>query len=282
MGLPRRTRVTIGADGGGARRREICLPRPVVVLLVGVMVATWVVAGLLAAGVVRGRSQEARIAHLERELADARLEALAARALQAELDQTRELQDDLLRMLGLTRASAGADAAADLICDLPPGVVPDPLAAMSPAEDGAAGALPTTGNGEPGDPPSRWPVAGVIVRGFARGDPARGVEGHPGVDIAGTEGARVVAAAAGDVDFVGEDEVLGKYVEIRHGLDWLTIYAHCESIKVGPGHRVRAGEQVAKLGRTGQAPAPQLHFQVWHHGVAVDPRQYISGEPAPR
>jgi len=272
--------VTIGADGDG-RRRELCLPRPVALLLVGVMLVTWVVAALLAAGVVRGRNHEARIVELERELAAARVEALAAQALRDELDRTRALQDDLLKMLGLTRATAGADAEADSVCDLPLGVVA--ADAPPPNESAAADAAdPPAGEIEPGAPPSRWPAVGVIVRGFDPGDPARGREGYPGVDIAGTEGAKVVAAAAGDVDFVGEDEVLGKYVEIRHGLDWVTIYANCQSIKVGPGHRVRAGEQVAKMGRTGQAPAPQLHFQVWRHGVAVDPRQYISGEPAPR
>lgn len=282
MGIPRRIRVTIGADGGGgARRREFCVPRPVALLLVGVLLVTWVVAALLAAGVVRGRSHQARIAELESDLAAARVEALAARALRDELGRTRALQNDLLEMLGLTRATAGADAEADSICDLPFGVVPAEAtpAAEAPEADPVD---PVVGEAEAGAPPSRWPAVGVIVRGFERGDPARGREGYPGVDIAGTEGAKVVAAAAGDVDFVGEDDLLGKYVEIRHGLDWVTIYANCASIKVGPGHRVRAGEQVAKMGSTGQATGPQLHFQVWRHGVAVDPRQYISGEPAPR
>jgi murein DD-endopeptidase MepM/ murein hydrolase activator NlpD len=92
----------------------------------------------------------------------------------------------------------------------------------------------------------------------------------------------VVAAAEGDVDFVGDDEVLGKYVEIRHGDDWVTVYGHCASINVGPGHHVRAGEQVAKMGRTGRAETAQLHFQVWQRGEAVDPRKLLSGEPAPR
>lgn len=280
MGIPRRTRVTIGADGGG-RPREFRLARPVLLLLLGALLVTWVVAALLVAGVVRGRNHEARIAELERELAAAQVEALTARALRDELGRTRALQDDLLKMMGLTRATVGADAEADSVCDLPLGVVP--AEAPLPVESVAADPVdPPVGEIDPGAPPSRWPAVGVIVRGFQPGDPARGREGHPGVDIAGTEGAKVVAAAAGDVDFVGEDEVLGKYVEIRHGLDWVTIYANCQSIKVGPGHRVRAGEQVAKMGRTGQAPAPQLHFQVWRHGVAVDPRQYISGEPAPR
>jgi murein DD-endopeptidase MepM/ murein hydrolase activator NlpD len=257
MGDPRGTRVTIGPDRAGAPGRELRLPRPVLLLLGGLMLVTWVVVGLLVVGVLRVRDRETRILELERELAAARVEALTARAMREELDRAGALHDELLKMLGQTRATLGMDAAADSISDVPFAAVPD--------------------GADAGAPPSRWPAAGVIVRGFERGVP-----GHPGVDIAGTEGAKVVAAAAGEVDFVGEDEVLGKYVEIRHGLDWVTIYAHCASIKVGPGHRVRAGEQVAKMGRTGATAAPQLHFQVWRDGVAVDPRQYISGEPQPR
>lgn len=269
MGEPRRTRVTIGPERAGTPGRELRIPRPVFLLLVGVMLVTWAVAGLLVAGVVRGRDRETRILELERELAAARVEALTARALREEMDRNRELHDELLKMLGQTRATLGVDAAADSVGDVPFLSAPEEEFAPPTAADA-------------GSPPSRWPAAGVIVRGFERADAARGREGHPGVDIAGTEGAKVVAAAAGDVDFVGEDEVLGKYVEIRHGLDWVTVYAHCALIKVGPGHRVRAGEQVAKMGRTGAATAPQVHFQVWRDGVAVDPRQYISGEPEPR
>lgn len=287
MGIPRRTRVTLGADGGG-RGREFRLSRPVLLLLGGLTLVTWLVAGLLVAGVVRARTHEARIATLERELAAARAEALSARVLQAELVQARSLQKYLLRMVGLARVDSTGRVLADSLCDLPPGLAPvDPWAVEDvdlgddPA-DGAGAVAPVVSAADAGPPPSRWPAAGVIVRSFERGDPARGVEGHPGVDIAGAEGSKVVAAAEGDVDFVGEDEVLGKYVEIRHGLDWLTIYAHCASVNVGPGHRVRAGEQVAKMGRTGRALSPQVHFQVWRRGEAVDPRQYISGEPAAR
>lgn len=284
MGIPRRTRVTLGADDGQGRGREFRLSRPVLLLLGGLMLVTWLVAGLLVAGVVRARSFEGRIATLERELAAARAEALAADALRAELAQARSLQKDLLRLLGLARVDSTGRVIADSLCDLPPGLVSvgpqveDDLPYAGDEEFPDAAAAPA----DPGQAPSRWPAAGAIVRSFERGDPARGVEGHPGVDIAGAEGSKVVAAAEGLVDFVGEDEVLGKYVEIRHGQDWLTIYAHCASINVGPGHRVRAGEQVAKMGRTGQALSPQLHFQVWRQGVAVDPRQHISGEPAAR
>lgn len=282
MGIPRRTRVILGAEGG--REREFRLSRPVALLLGGVMLVTWAVAALLALGVVQQRQQAAQLRVLERQLAAARTEVLAARARQAEILETRRLQGELLVMLGLVEPDSTGGAPADWRVDLPLGT----SATTGMGAAGAGGtaeapvAAPDATPADPGAAPSRWPAAGAVVREFSPADPVRGVEGHPGLDIAGADGSRVVAAAAGDVDFVGEDEVLGKYVEIRHGLDWVTIYGHCASINVGPGHRVRAGEQVAKMGRTGQATTAQLHFQVWRHGVAVDPRQHISGEPAPR
>lgn len=278
MGIPRRTRVILGGDGG----REFRLSRPVALLLGGVMLVTWVVAALLALGVVQQRQQAAQLRVLERQLAAARAEVLAARARQAEILETRRLQGEVLVMLGLVEPDSTGSAPADWRADLPLGTVTGAGAAAAGGITEVPATAPDATPADPGAAPSRWPAAGTIVREFSPADPARGVEGHPGLDIAGAEGSRVVAAAAGDVDFVGEDEVLGRYVEIRHGLDWVTIYGHCASISVGPGHRVRAGEQVAKMGRTGQATTAQLHFQVWRHGVAVDPRQHISGEPAPR
>ena len=277
MSIPRRTRVILGGEGGGPRR-EFCLSRPVALLLGVLVLAVVVGAVLLAMVLFDTRGQRATIADLERQLAEARTEALAARILKAELEQSRRLQDELMAMLGLARTDSLGNALADSICDVPIGQVP--AAAATGAT--AAAAAPATLPAQPGQAPSRWPAAGAVIREFTRGDPAHGVEAHVGIDIGGQEGSRVVAAAEGDVDFVGDDEVLGKYVEIRHGDDWVTVYGHCASINVGPGHHVRAGEQVAKMGRTGRAETAQLHFQVWQRGEAVDPRKLLSGEPAPR
>lgn len=287
MGIPARTRVTLTPDGSGGRRREFCLRRPLALLLGALVLLTWIGAAMLVAGALQCRSQRTTIAELERQLAAARTEALTARVLKAELEQTRRLQDDLLAMVGLARTDSLGGALPDTLCDLPAGLVTalpgaEEIAGAGPGAATASDIGDTAAANDPGVPPSRWPAAGTIVREFVRGDPARGIEPYRGVDIAGTEGARVVAVAPGDVDFVGEDDVLGRYLEIRHGLDWVTIYGHCSAINVGPGHRVRAGEQVAKMGRGGQASAAQVHFEVWYRGEAVDPRQHISGEPAPR
>lgn len=253
-----------GAPRGGGRR-EVRLSRPLALLLAALLLLSLLISGILLA---RG-DQRAAIVELERQLGDARAEALTARILMEELEQTRRAQADLLSMLGIPRRDQLGRSVVDSVAVPPetaPAVVPPPDAAV-PA------AVP---------PPAKWPAKGAIIREFTAGDPAKGIEDHPGLDIAGAAGAPVVAAADGDVDFVGEDEILGKYLEIRHGLDYVTVYGHCSWVGVGPGHRVRRGEQIAKIGKTGRASVYQLHFEVWHVGVAVDPRKVLTGEPAPR
>jgi murein DD-endopeptidase MepM/ murein hydrolase activator NlpD len=77
----------------------------------------------------------------------------------------------------------------------------------------------------------------------------------------------------------GEDPFLGNFVEIQHGLGYLTVYGHCQSAAVARGERVRRGQVVAYLGDTGEASAPHLHFEIWQNGMAVDPREFLAGEP---
>lgn len=271
MGIPAKTRVTLtGADGGGPRR-EFCLSRRAAVLLALLFLVMFVAFIMQLVEATSSRDQRATVEELERQLASARTEVLAAHILQAELEQSRRTQQELMVMLGVPRSDS-LSAAADTICDVSTGATP-----LDGATEGGA-SLPATFT----LPPARWPAAGVIVRGFARGAPSSGVEDHLGVDIAGEVGDRVVAAADGDVDFVGTDEILGHHVEIRHGFEYVTIYGHCDRVVVGPGQKVRAGEQIAKMGHSGQTAITQLHFEVWKHGEAVDPRKILAGEPAPR
>lgn len=250
-------------DPRGGRRRDVRLSRPVAWLLGLLLALSWLVAGLLLA---RG-DQRATIHELERQLDAAQTEALTARVLKAELDESRRLQEQLLIMLGVPRPDLPHGAAGDTIsAAVPPG--------GEPLRDIAASVT--------SPPPTKWPVAGAIIREFTQGDRPNGIEEHPGVDIAAPAGTPVVAAADGEVDFVGEDDVLGKYLEIRHGFDYVTVYGNCSWIGAGPGHRVWRGEQVAKVGSTGSAKVAQLHFEVWNQGVAVDPRKVLAGEPTPR
>jgi murein DD-endopeptidase MepM/ murein hydrolase activator NlpD len=105
------------------------------------------------------------------------------------------------------------------------------------------------------------------------------VEAHPGLDIASARDTPIVAAAAGRVVRAGEDPHLGNYVEIEHGLGYLTVYGHCSRLAVGPGTRVETGQIIGYMGATGQASATHLHFEVWHQGEAIDPRSVIGGDP---
>ena len=283
MGIPAKTRVTLTGDDDRGPRREFCLSRRTALLLALLFLV--VLAGFILqlSEILISREHRATVEELERQLASARAEVLASHILQAQLEQSRRLHEDLMVLLGV--------APPDSLGALPPDATPagDTPVGETPAGDTPAGDTPAGDNPatEPlssvtAAPPSRWPAAGPVIREFARGDASRGIEEHPGVDIAGEAGDPVVAAAEGDVDFVGTDDILGNYLEIRHGLDYVTIYGHCSWVGVGPGHRVRAGERVAKMGRSGRTAVNQLHFEVWQRGEAVDPRKLLAGEPPPR
>ena len=89
----------------------------------------------------------------------------------------------------------------------------------------------------------------------------------------------MVAAAPGVVARTGEDDFLGNFVEIQHGVGYLTVYGHCSRIAVSQGDRVAAGQVVAYMGDTGQATGVHLHFEVWRQGEPIDPRLIMDGEP---
>jgi len=275
MGIPAKTRVTLAGEGGNGPRREFCLSRRAALLLALLFLVLLVGFTLQLSEILISRQHRATVEVLERQLADARAELLAAHVFKAELEQSRRLQQELMVLLGVPRPDS-LNANPDSLCDVPLGATPvagDPVTEPLSVEPLSAAPTP---------PPSRWPAAGVIIREFTHGDTSRGIEEHLGLDIAGEAGDPVVAAADGDVDFVGTDDILGNYIEIRHGLDYVTIYGHCGRVDVGPGHRVRAGEQVAKMGHSGRTSINQVHFEVWQRGEAVDPRKLLAGEPPPR
>ena len=116
----------------------------------------------------------------------------------------------------------------------------------------------------------RWPVTGKLVRKFS----ARG-SGKQGIAIAGELGRRVVATAAGQVAYSGEGLVgYGKLIIIQHRGDFLSAYGHNDRLLVREGERVRAGQEIARMGRTA-ARRPQLHFEIRHRGRPVDPLRYL-------
>ncbi|MBQ7688183.1 MAG: M23 family metallopeptidase [Clostridia bacterium] len=104
---------------------------------------------------------------------------------------------------------------------------------------------------------------------------------HAALDIGskvGTSlGKTVVAAAEGTVVISGVHSSYGYYVKIDHGNGMQTLYAHCMagSLLVNVGDHVDAGTPIAKVGMTGYATGPHLHFEVIINGVRVDPKPYL-------
>jgi murein DD-endopeptidase MepM/ murein hydrolase activator NlpD len=126
-------------------------------------------------------------------------------------------------------------------------------------------------------PGGRPVTAGYISSRFGtRTDPFTGRHAfHKGIDFAGREGAEVVAVASGVVSWSGERYGYGQLVEINHGNGYVTRYAHNVDNLVAVGDTVRRGQVIARMGDTGRATGPNLHFEVLLNDRPVDPLTYI-------
>ena len=95
---------------------------------------------------------------------------------------------------------------------------------------------------------------------------------HRGIDIAAPEGTAVRAAADGVVSLADDSFLLhGQTVILDHGRGVSTLYLHMSRIEVSAGQEVRRGEVIGRVGATGVATGPHLHFAVYAHHEAVDP-----------
>lgn len=144
---------------------------------------------------------------------------------------------------------------------------------------------PTTGTGTTPRPPVaptppagpvatdwawRWPADGGVIARYVAGDPTR-----QGIGIGGASGAPVRAAADGVVVYSGAGLIgYGELIIIKHDERWLSAYGHNRARLVNEGQRVKAGEQIAELGRSGAA-RDMLHFEIRHNGKPVDPQLYL-------
>lgn len=105
----------------------------------------------------------------------------------------------------------------------------------------------------------------------------RGYRGHTGVDLTmhGAHGKPVYASASGTVISAGWSGGYGKTVRIQHSGGIVTVYAHLSSINVSVGQSVYQGQQIGRIGSTGNSTGPHLHFEVRVNGTAVNPMKYI-------
>jgi len=110
----------------------------------------------------------------------------------------------------------------------------------------------------------QWPTYGPIFTYFSAY--------HRGIDISPAYGTPVTAADGGVVSAVQYNRWdYGYYIIISHGNGYETLYAHLSQILVSPGQRVGRGELVGRVGMTGYATGPHLHFEVRQYGGAVNP-----------
>ena len=116
----------------------------------------------------------------------------------------------------------------------------------------------------------QWPATGNIIQGFSNSD-----GGNKGIDIAGSRGQAVKAAAAGRVVYAGNAlRGYGNLIIIKHNDDFLSAYAHNDKILVADQQEIKAGQEIAKMGSSG-TNAVKLHFEIRYKGKSVDPTRYL-------
>ncbi|HZQ73743.1 MAG TPA: M23 family metallopeptidase [Burkholderiales bacterium] len=104
---------------------------------------------------------------------------------------------------------------------------------------------------------------------------------HEGIDFLAEPGSSVVAAAGGMVQFAGFHPQYGFMVDIDHGNDLVTRYAHLSKLFVKVGDVVLRGRRIALSGSTGRSTGPHLHFEVRYRGAAQNPARFLSLNTTP-
>lgn len=132
--------------------------------------------------------------------------------------------------------------------------------------------------------PTILPVAGASFNASSFGmriDPFTGQQAmHEGMDFLAEIGTPIVAAAGGVVIFAGFHPQYGQMLELDHGNDLVTRYAHCSRLFVKQGDVVKRGRKVAEVGSTGRSTGPHLHFEVRFRGSAQNPSKFLFASSA--
>lgn len=122
----------------------------------------------------------------------------------------------------------------------------------------------------------RWPTTGKVVMGYTTSE-----GGNKGIDIAGQRGQAVYAAGAGKVVYAGNQlRGYGNLIMIKHSEEYITAYAHNDSILVNNGESVKIGQKIATMGST-DSDSIRLHFQIRYKATAIDPLRYLPPQGSP-
>ena len=121
------------------------------------------------------------------------------------------------------------------------------------------------------------PLSGVITSGFGEREVTlKGMTAdHKGIDIAAKSGTSIKAAMSGTITVAEENSEYGKFIKIENG-EVMTVYAHCNSLKVKKGDKVKIGQTIATVGSTGNSTGPHLHFEIRLSGRYINPKLIIN------
>ena len=126
--------------------------------------------------------------------------------------------------------------------------------------------------------PTQQPVlGGLLGSSFGwRIDPLNGQSAlHTGLDFPTANGTPILAAAGGVVVVQEYHAAYGNMVEVDHGNDLITRYAHASKVLVKKGDLVKRGQKIAEVGSTGRSTGSHLHFEVLVQGVFQDPQKFL-------
>ncbi len=117
------------------------------------------------------------------------------------------------------------------------------------------------------------PVKGELTSGFGlRNHPITGkLRFHAGVDIGANKGTPIYSSYDGVVITAAYDSWNGNYIKIKHENNIMTVYCHCDKLKVKKGDKVKAGQVIATIGSTGSSTGPHLHYELRINNVSYDP-----------
>ncbi|WNC71452.1 peptidoglycan DD-metalloendopeptidase family protein [Thalassotalea psychrophila] len=115
-----------------------------------------------------------------------------------------------------------------------------------------------------------WPVNGRVISSFSNSP-----QGNKGIDISGNKGKPIKAAADGLIVYAGNAlRGYGNLIIIKHNDDYLSAYAHNDTLRVKEQQTIKAGTVIATMGNTG-TDKTMLHFEIRFRGKSVNPQRYL-------
>ncbi|CAM3204704.1 murein hydrolase activator NlpD [Klebsiella variicola subsp. variicola] len=168
--------------------------------------------------------------------------------------------------------SSGEQSATKMLPNNKPATTTTTVVAPVTAPTTVSTTQPTASSTSTSSPISswRWPSDGKVIENFS------GAEGgNKGIDIAGSKGQAIVATADGRVVYAGNAlRGYGNLIIIKHNDDYLSAYAHNDTMLVREQQEVKAGQKIATMGSTGTS-STRLHFEIRYKGKSVNPLQYL-------